>query len=230
MSRELDPKSSIIRAAPTSRRPFIQICLSPVMLTFTDRAREVVRSFLDQSGGELEALRISSGSGSPVAPRFELTLVELAERAEDERQVDGGGFPVFVREGDVERLDGATVDFVERVNESGFEVRPRTAATPSRAPGSNGRPTGAIADRVREVLDAQVNPAIASHGGMISLVDVDDTEVYVEMSGGCQGCALSRMTLRQGVERMLRQAIPELTAVHDVTDHASGENPFFSQG
>ena len=83
---------------------------------------------------------------------------------------------------------------------------------------------------MRSVLESQVNPAIASHGGMISLVGVDDTEVYVEMSGGCQGCALSRMTLRQGVERMLREAIPELTAVHDVTDHASGENPFFSQG
>jgi Fe-S cluster biogenesis protein NfuA len=77
------------------------------------------------------------------------------------------------------------------------------------------------------VLDTQVNPAIASHGGLISLVGIEDTEIYVEMSGGCQGCALSRMTLRQGVEKMLRQAIPELTAVHDITDHASGENPFF---
>ncbi len=200
------------------------------MLNFTDRAREVVRSFLDQSDGELEALRISVSSGSPVAPRFELTLVETGERADDERQVDGGGFPVFVREADVERLEGATVDFVERVNESGFEVRPPTKASSAPRPGANGRPTGPIADRVRSVLESQVNPAIASHGGMISLVDVDDTEAYVEMSGGCQGCALSRMTLRQGVERMLREAIPELTAVHDVTDHASGENPFFSQG
>ncbi len=199
------------------------------MLNFTDRAREVVRSFLEQSGGELEALRISTASGSPVAPRFELTLVELAERSEDERQVDGGGFPVLVREADVDRLEGATVDFVERVNESGFEVRPVARSNGRGAAGANGGPTGEIADRVRSVLEAQVNPAIASHGGMISLVDVDGTEVYVEMSGGCQGCALSRMTLRQGVERMLREAIPDLTAVHDITDHASGSNPFFSQ-
>lgn len=198
------------------------------MLTFTDRARDVVRSFLDQSGGELTALRISAEGPSPVAPRFDLTLVDMEEREADERELAGPGFPVLIREADVPRLEGATVDFVERVNESGFEVRT--------TPGGNGNgvraarssaPTGAIADRVREVLDAQVNPAIASHGGMISLVDVQDTEVYVEMSGGCQGCAMSRMTLRQGVERMLRQAIPELTAVHDVTDHESGENPFF---
>ena len=91
---------------------------------------------------------------------------------------------------------------------------------------SPGIPTGPIADRVRDVLETQVNPAIAAHGGMISLVDVEETDVYVEMSGGCQGCSLSRMTLRQGVERMLREAVPELTAVHDVTDHASGDNPY----
>jgi Fe/S biogenesis protein NfuA len=122
---------------------------------------------------------------------------------------------------DQEQLEDATVDFVERVNESGFEVRPAKARRKSA-----GAPTGPIADRVRDVLESQVNPAIAAHGGMISLVDVAETDVYVEMSGGCQGCALSRMTLRQGVERMLREAVPELTAVHDVTDHASGDNPY----
>lgn len=196
------------------------------MLIFTDRAKDVVRSFLDQSGGELEALRISTQPGSPVAPRFELTLVGLDERSEEEQELDAGGFPVLVRESDVEQLDGATVDYVERVNESGFEVRPVAKARKARP--SSG-PEGELADKVRKVLDSQVNPAIAAHGGVISLVDLDDTEVYVEMGGGCQGCALSRMTLRQGVERMLREAIPELTAVHDVTDHASGDNPFFSQ-
>ena len=143
-----------------------------------------------------------------MAPRFDLTLVALEEQSEDERQVDGGGFPVLVKEADVERLEGATVDYVERVNESGFEVRTAERAAPQpRRPA--GQPDGEIADRVRQVLETQVNPAIASHGGMISLVDVEDTEVFVQMSGGCQGCALSRMTLQQGVERMLRQAVPE---------------------
>jgi len=60
-------------------------------------------------------------------------------------------------------------------------------------------------------------------------VDVKGDEVFVQMGGGCQGCAMSRMTLRQGVERMLREALPELSAVHDVTDHDSGENPYFAQ-
>lgn len=191
------------------------------MITFTDRAREMVQAFVAENEGEDLALRIGM-SGSPVSPTFDLTLVGLIEQAPDEVMVDGGGFVVLVRQADSALLEGATVDYVERVNESGFEVRPAGAA-PAR---KSGIPTGEIADRVRNVLETQVNPAIAAHGGMISLVDVEDTDVYVEMSGGCQGCALSRMTLRQGVERMLREAVPELTAVHDVTDHASGDNPY----
>lgn len=192
------------------------------MLTFTDQARDMVRAFIDQSDGELSYLRISS-HGSPMAPQFELTLVSEEERTSSEAEVELDGFTVLIPEESLDTLRDATVDFVERVNESGFEVRPSGTARPA-APAA---PTGALAERVREVLDSQVNPAIASHGGAISLVDVQDTEIFLEMSGGCQGCAMSRLTLRQGVERMLRQAIPELTAVHDVTDHASGVNPYF---
>ncbi len=194
------------------------------MLTFTDRAREMVRAFMNQGDeGDLEALRIGV-EGSPVAPRFELTLVSRADRREDEREVDLGDFAILVAEDSLDRLDGATVDFVERVNESGFEIRPKGGGRKA-APAA---PTGPLAERVRGVLDAQVNPGIASHGGKIDLVDVRGTEIYLEMSGGCQGCAMSRMTLRQGVERMLRESVPEISAVHDVTDHASGVNPYFN--
>jgi len=195
------------------------------MITFTDRARDMVQTFLGDEGGEgqRQALRIRV-SGPRNAPRFDLTLVDPAERVDDERSIDVGGFDVFVLEEDMAMLDGADVDYVERVNESGFEVKP--ANLPDASAPSEDAPSGPIADRVREVLDVQVNPAIAAHGGMISLVNVEETDIYVEMSGGCQGCALSRATLRQGVERMLREAVPELTAVHDVTDHASGENPY----
>lgn len=196
------------------------------MLTFTDRARDMIRSFIDRSEGELDALRVSM-DGSPLAPRFELTLVSEDERRDDEREFDAGGFTVLVAESQSPRLDGATVDFVERVNESGFEVRPREDAGPTPDPVEP--PRGPLADKVRDILDEQVNPAIAAHGGAISLVDVQDTEVYLEMSGGCQGCAMSRLTLRQGVERMLRQALPELTGIHDVTDHQSGTNPYYEQ-
>ncbi len=193
------------------------------MLTFTDKARDMVQAFIDQSEGELSFLRISA-HGSPMAPQFELTLVSEDERVSGESALDLDGFTVLIPEASGAALEGATVDFVERVNESGFEVRP---AAPQEQVRSFEPPSGPLADRVREVLDDQVNPAIASHGGAISLAEIQGTEIYLEMSGGCQGCAMSRLTLRQGVERMLRQAIPELTGVHDITDHASGVNPYF---
>lgn len=182
----------------------------------------MVRSFLPEGETAVEALRITL-SGEASDPRFDLTLVGADERGEDDVAISEDGFEVIVRAADVARLDGATIDYVDRVNESGFEVRLSEAAP---RPRPTEPPSGEIADRVRQVLDVQVNPAIAAHGGVISLVDVRDHDVYVEMSGGCQGCALSRMTLRQGVERMLREAVPELAAVHDVTDHESGENPY----
>lgn len=192
------------------------------MMTLTDKAIEVVRTYMDQSGGELKALRVAVSGGSTADPDFELTLVGSDEIRAGEIEVDVDGLTIVVDEATAPRLEDATVDFVERADESGFEVR-LAAAT---APGSTA-PVGVLAEQVREVLESQINPAIASHGGAISLVDVQDTEIYLEMSGGCQGCAMSRMTLRQGVERMVRQAVPEITVIHDVTDHASGENPFF---
>tara|TARA_Y100000758_G_scaffold294828_1_gene252180 strand:- start:148 stop:735 length:588 start_codon:yes stop_codon:yes gene_type:complete len=194
------------------------------MITFTDRARDVVLSLLEESEGELEALRITmrqADSGSK--PHFDLTLVGADERESDDQEEDVGGFSILVKQSLVSQLDGATVDYMDRINESGFEVRTLGSNEPKK---SQDPPQGQIAERVREVLEVQVNPAIAAHGGMISLVNVEETDIFVEMSGGCQGCALSTATLRQGVERMLREAIPELTGVHDITDHSSGENPY----
>ena len=198
------------------------------MLKFTDRAREMVRAYMGEGDGAPEVLRIAM-EGSPVAPEFELTLVSPGERREDERELDVGGFTVLVAEGQAPTFEDAVVDFVERVNESGFEVRTKAREGPGAPSAATvaAIPQGPIADRVREVLNDQVNPAIAAHGGEITLVDVSGTEIYLEMSGGCQGCAMSRMTLRQGVERMLQETVPELTAVHDITDHASGEDPYY---
>jgi len=195
-----------------------------VMLTFTERARAMVQTYIDASDGDLTALRITL-EGSPGKPEFALTLVDASEAKEDESHVAVDGLTVLVDPAQTSTLEGATIDFVEAVNESGFKVRLDTGSDHEKP--RVGSPTGPMADRINKVLEEQINPAIASHGGFIDLVKVDGTEVYLEMSGGCQGCAMSRMTLRQGVERMVRQAVPEITEIHDVTDHSSGENPYF---
>ena len=192
------------------------------MIALTDKALEVVRSYIDQSEGEFTTLRIGIAGGTPLSPDFELTLIGSEEIRESEQKVDADGLTLVVEDEWISRLDGATVDFVERVNESGFEV---TLA--SSTPAQGNFPDGPLAERVRDVLNTQINPAIAAHGGEITLVGVKDAEIYLEMSGGCQGCAMSRMTLRQGVERMVRQSVPEVSMIHDITDHSSGENPFF---
>jgi Fe-S cluster biogenesis protein NfuA len=85
-----------------------------------------------------------------------------------------------------------------------------------------------IRAKVQEILDAEVNPAIAMHGGTISLLDVQNGVVYVRMGGGCHGCASSTATLKQGVEQMVKARVPEVVEILDTTDHASGTNPYYS--
>ncbi len=80
--------------------------------------------------------------------------------------------------------------------------------------------------KIEELFDNEVRPALAGHGGNIELVDVEDNKVYVKLTGGCQGCAGARATLKAGVERIIREAYPEITEVVDLTSHGSGENPF----
>jgi len=86
----------------------------------------------------------------------------------------------------------------------------------------------AIKKRVQSVLDQEINPAVAAHGGWVELIDVKRNEVFIRMGGGCQGCGMADVTLKQGVEKSIRQAIPEVGAIMDTTDHASGRNPYYS--
>ncbi len=84
-----------------------------------------------------------------------------------------------------------------------------------------------IRERVQKLFDDQINPQIASHGGFVELHDVEGTRVYLRLGGGCQGCASANITLKNGIEQAIRQEIPEVTDILDVTDHASGVNPYY---
>ena len=93
--------------------------------------------------------------------------------------------------------------------------------------GSDEPPTGPEAEAVLKLLDEKVNPAVAAHGGRITLVDVTDHVAYVRMEGGCQGCSASAVTLQQGVQNAILSDVPTIQEVVDVTDHATGANPFY---
>jgi Fe/S biogenesis protein NfuA len=142
------------------------------------------------------------------------------------------GLTIAVPAASVDRLRGAKLE----IEDGGLVLVNPNAPTPAeRAPGvpqevlANGI-EGELAQRVVKVLETSVNPAIASHGGRADLVALDERELvaYLALSGGCQGCAMSRATLANGIEVQLREEIPELTGVVDVTDHASGATPYYA--
>ena len=83
-------------------------------------------------------------------------------------------------------------------------------------------------EKVQQLLDQSINPSLAAHGGFATLIGVEDTKVFLTMGGGCQGCAMSAATLREGIQRALLETIPEITEVVDATDHEAGEHPFYS--
>ena len=87
-----------------------------------------------------------------------------------------------------------------------------------------------LRNRVQEILDNEINPSVAGHGGYISLLDVQGTRVFLHMGGGCQGCGMASATLKHGVEASLRSQIPEISEIFDTTDHAAGENPYYQSG
>ena len=84
--------------------------------------------------------------------------------------------------------------------------------------------------RVQELIESMINPAVAGHGGFVELVDVQDNRVYLQMGGGCQGCGAADVTLKQGIERLIKEEIPEVAEVLDATDHSTGSNPYYTPG
>jgi Fe/S biogenesis protein NfuA len=87
-----------------------------------------------------------------------------------------------------------------------------------------------IYDTVEQIFRADINPMVARHGGKVELVDVQDATVVVRLMGGCQGCGMATVTLRQGIETALRQALPSIRGIRDITDHESGKNPYYAPG
>jgi Fe/S biogenesis protein NfuA len=84
--------------------------------------------------------------------------------------------------------------------------------------------------RVQDLIDTMINPAVAGHGGFVELLDVKDNKVYLQMGGGCQGCGAADITLKSGIERLIKEELPEIDEVLDATDHAAGTNPYYTPG
>ncbi|MCB0272683.1 MAG: NifU family protein [Bdellovibrionales bacterium] len=137
-----------------------------------------------------------------------------------EKKVDLDKFSVLYSKEDESKLTGSTIEWIESVSGSGFQLK-----NPNKPESNLDSP---LAARVQEILDAEINPSIAAHGGNIELLDIIDQKAYVKMSGGCQGCSSAKATLKHGVEARIKELIPEILELVDTTDHAGGSNPYYS--
>ncbi len=198
------------------------------LLTITDAAREKI---LDARAAERDpdSLALWFGVTDPAGDSF---TYEVYSRPLDEAGADDVGQadsenPVVVPGESVDKVRGSTLDL------TGDEMVLRNPTRPSPAPPAAAAASpadldGPVAQRVLQVLNEQINPAIAAHGGRADLVAVEEPVASLHLSGGCQGCGMAAATLRDGIEAMIFEAVPEITQVVDATDHASGTNPYFA--
>jgi Fe/S biogenesis protein NfuA len=206
------------------------------VVTLTPEAHKVVREAIEQEPDPgslalwLEVRGVQAGSFV-----YDLYFQAVSDSDEGDARHVQEELEIVIPAGSIERLRGARLEWSEE-GEGGLVLVNPNSPTPEEA--SPGVPAevlamgiaGPLAQRVVAVLEQGVNPSIASHGGRADLVALneEDGTAYLRLSGGCQGCAMSQMTLRQGIETALLEEVPELTRVLDVTDHGSGENPFYS--
>ena len=186
------------------------------LLALDDAAGRKLAEMRDAGRFDGSALRISAREHGATI-RYALELVDAASRDGGDAVVEAAGIVLYVDAPSASLLRGATLQYVEDLGGGGFRFenpnRPRLLELP-------------LAVEVQRILDDEINPGIAAHGGRVTLMDVQGSRVVVEFGGGCQGCGMADVTLREGVTAALRRALPEIAEVVDATDHEAGESPY----
>jgi Fe/S biogenesis protein NfuA len=219
------------------RGPDVQVDAQPSPhVTFTPAAHEQLAAVLGRQA-EPAALRILVKNPGAEPPQYDMALEPASVTRPGDTVMDADGLRIVVDALSLPFVAGATVRFSDDPLQPGFLVEAAhahahghghvhgegaSAEIPSEFDASN-----PLAIQVESVLQHHINPSIASHGGHAQLVGVKDDVVYVALGGGCQGCSMASVTLKQGIEQILKQAIPKIRAVIDATDHALGSNPFY---
>jgi Fe/S biogenesis protein NfuA len=199
-----------------------------VIVEVTDAARVQVLQLREAEDGEATtlALRIEITGTAGKDFTYDLSFAPLDECADDDVvHTSGGELPVIVPAESVDSLRGSTLDLPQSPLQEGLVLR--NPNRPNPLSGVHLDLSGDVAERVTQLLDQQINPALAAHGGFARLEGIDGEQAFVTMGGGCQGCAVSAMTLRDGIQASILEAIPEITEVVDVTDHDAGETPYY---
>jgi Fe/S biogenesis protein NfuA len=200
---------------------------APVLQVNRAAAARVLELRASESDADGLALWVEVSGTAGDAYTYDMYFQAAADTEPGDSLTVQEGLPVVVPADSVTELRGAVLDLDA---EGGMVIRNPNQPV-GRASPAMGRPpadlSGDVAQRVVQVLDGQINPAIAAHGGHAELVAVEDDTAYLRLSGGCAGCGLAAVTLSQGIEVAIFDAVPEIHHVVDVTDHAAGTNPYF---
>jgi Fe/S biogenesis protein NfuA len=186
------------------------------MLTITPPAQETLYQMMRSAGlGEGYAARLKIVGRTLEGFKYDFRTVPLKERTEEDRVLDVEKFTVYIDERTARNIAGTIIDVKP---EGGLKIDNPNIVIPN-----------TLAREVVEALDTKINPGVGTHGGQVLLIDADEATniVYLNMEGGCKGCGMARTTFKLGIERMLKDAIPAVAEVVDVTEHTKGLNPYY---
>jgi Fe/S biogenesis protein NfuA len=186
-------------------------------IRFTDEALQKLTEVIDNHPNPVVGLRLEIAGRQEGQFQHLLSLVEEGAQVEGDAEVDAHGIHVFVAPRDVGYVDGLEIDFSE--------------SEPGQGALQFSNPNPLWSDprewTIQQLFDDHINPQIAAHGGVISLLGVQERTAYVEFGGGCVGCGMLNVTLKQGVEVIVKEHVPDIDEIVDTTDHASGTNPYY---
>lgn len=199
------------------------------LMSFSAEALEKIVEIRDQEPGDDEyGLLIEITGLQDTQFGYSLSFVPLGEIGTTDHVERHDDLTVIIPSADTANMTGARLAMSSNPMAPGLAIDNPNGPTPHIPDAPAGDLSGPLAEKVAQVLDSQVNPAIAAHGGNARLVSEENGVVYLQLGGGCQGCGMAAMTLRQGIERILRDALPEIVEIVDVTDHQSGDNPYYA--
>jgi Fe/S biogenesis protein NfuA len=191
-----------------------------MQIIIEDTAKEKIASMLQEESKSESALRIRITGRNAQGYQHALSLVDPGHEKPEDLEVKAGALRILLDPKTAKSIEGAKIEFVDDMYGGGFKVNNPNQPT-------WGHP---LEQKVQELIDTQINPSLAMHGGHLDLLEVKDDKVFVHFGGGCQGCGMASVTLKQGVEKAILETIPEIKHIIDTTNHAEGENPYFSPG
>ena len=187
-------------------------------LTITEAAQNKLIEIMRAKNQQGSALRLRITGRGNEEFNYDMRFVDPLSCTHDDAALDFGELTVLIDPETAQHLPGTVIDF-RGLTGGGLSI-------------DNPNPVweDATATAVAQVIAKQINPGVKAHGGRIDLVEVKEGVAYITMNGGCQGCGVANMTLKLGVERMIREGVPQIQSVVDTTDHSQGKKPFFLAG